>query len=406
MPNITKSYVDGLKCRDAAYVKWDSKLAGFGVRVYARDPKGKCKKSFVLRYANVAGKRRMMVLGQFGAMTVTEAREKASRASNAIRDGNDPLEEKKTRRRAVLSEVATFGQVVDKYIELRARPRQRAWKQTRRVLEVNCADWLQHPIASITQTDAQDLLEGFLSKGQEGKAHVTHAWLRAIFRWAENRGVVETSIMNRVEIEIEPKVRDRVYSDDEIKSVWGAANTLDPIEGGFVKLILLLGVRKLELAGMKRKEFDDSNNPTHWTVPHERVKIRKSATKRRVYEVPLPPLAQRIIKSLPRLDDELVFPGRQGKKPLIPGTALKTKVHDSSGVKDWTYHTCRDTVATWLENEGHSEYERGLVLNHSAYGVTAGYSHGYPVELKRKLLEKWADHVADIVQPQGVAVLS
>ena len=45
MPNITKSYVDGLKCRDAAYVKWDSKLAGFGVRVYARDPKGKCKRA-------------------------------------------------------------------------------------------------------------------------------------------------------------------------------------------------------------------------------------------------------------------------------------------------------------------------------------------------------------------------
>ncbi|MCZ6511213.1 MAG: Arm DNA-binding domain-containing protein, partial [Alphaproteobacteria bacterium] len=138
MPNITKSYVDGLKCRDAAYVKWDSKLTGFGVRVYPRDPRGKCKKSLVLRYANAAGKRRMMVLGQFGAMTVTEAREKASRASNAIRDGNDPLEEKKTRRRAVLSEVATFGQVVDKYIELRARTRQRMWKQSQRVLEVNC----------------------------------------------------------------------------------------------------------------------------------------------------------------------------------------------------------------------------------------------------------------------------
>ncbi len=65
-----------------------------------------------------------------------------------------------------------------------------------------------------------------------------------------------------------------------------------------------------------------------------------------------------------------------------------------------------DILSTWLENEGHSEYERGLVLNHSAYGVTAGYSHGYPTELKRQLLEKWADHVASIVQPKGVAVLS
>jgi hypothetical protein len=46
-------------------------------------------------------------------------------------------------------------------------------------------------------------------------------------------------------------------------------------------------------------------------------------------------------------------------------------------------------VATWLEKQGHSEWERGLVLNHSDSGVTAGYSHGYPLDRKRELLEKW-----------------
>ncbi len=101
-----------------------------------------------------------------------------------------------------------------------------------------------------------------------------------------------------------------------------------------------------------------------------------------------------------------MFPGQHGDKPFIPGTRLKKKIRDASGVKDWTYHPCRDTVATWFENEGCSEYERGLVLNHVAHTVTGGYSHGFPTELKRQLLEKWADHVASIVQPKGVAVLS
>ena len=72
---------------------------------------------------------------------------------------------------------------------------------------------------------------------------------------------------------------------------------------------------------------------------------------------------------------------------------------------DFQYHACRHTVATWLQNEGHSQFEIGLVLNHAGSGVTAGYSHGYPLELKRKLLCKWADHVASIVQPEGVTVL-
>jgi hypothetical protein len=37
--------------------------------------------------------------------------------------------------------------------------------------------------------------------------------------------------------------------------------------------------------------------------------------------------------------------------------------------------------------------------------VTAGYSHGYPLDLKRKLLTEWAEHVEQLVQPEGVTLL-
>jgi hypothetical protein len=37
--------------------------------------------------------------------------------------------------------------------------------------------------------------------------------------------------------------------------------------------------------------------------------------------------------------------------------------------------------------------------------VTAGYSHGHPLELKRKLLEEWSSHVEALVQPEGVTML-
>ncbi len=405
MPNITKSYVDSLKSQASPYRKWDNKVPGFGVKVYASSQKNQRTKSFVLRYSNAAGKRRAITLGIYGPMTPTQARDRAEQLVVAIREGADPLADKKARRLAVASDDSTFQQVVDQFIERYAKPRQRSWAETKRILEVNCARWLDRSIGSITQAEVQDLLDEFLAAGHPSKARVTHSWLKTFFGWAYRRGILEHSVVDRVEIHIETKVRVRTYSDDEIKSVWKAANELEGVEGGFVKLILLLGVRKSELAGMKRIEFDDPANPTVWTVPHERVKIRKSATVKRAYNVPLPPLAQRIIKSLPRFDNELLFPGEMGKA-LVPGMALRRKIWKLSGVDDWGYHACRHTISTWLENEGHSEYERGLVLNHSAYGVTAGYSHGYPTELKRQLLEKWADHVAGVVQPKGVAVLS
>jgi hypothetical protein len=47
-----------------------------------------------------------------------------------------------------------------------------------------------------------------------------------------------------------------------------------------------------------------------------------------------------------------------------------------------------------------------LILNHSDSGsVTTGYSHGYPLELKRQLLDKWAAHVETLVRPKGAALL-
>ena len=405
MPNITKSYVDSLKSQASPYRKWDNKVPGFGVKVYA-SRKGQRAKSFVLRYSNPAGKRREITLGMYGPLTPTQARERAEQLVVAIREGADPLAEKKAKRFAAPSDVSTFQQVVDQFIERYAKPRQRTWPETKRNFEVNCADWLDRSITSITQIEAQDLVDGFLAEGHPAKARVTLAWLHTLFRWAWRRGILDENIMDRVEIHIEPKSRDRLYTDDEIKAVWQAANYMGGIEGGYIKLVLLLGVRKSELAGMKREEFDDPDNPTIWTVPHERVKIRKSATTKRVYIIPLPLLAQRIIKSLPYLDNELLFPSVKNGKSLTPGQTLMAKITKLSDVEGWTYHACRHTVSTWLENEGHSEYERGLVLNHSAYGVTAGYSHGYPTELKRELLEKWADHVAGIVQPRGVSVLA
>ena len=69
------------------------------------------------------------------------------------------------------------------------------------------------------------------------------------------------------------------------------------------------------------------------------------------------------------------------------------------------YHAVRHTIATFLENEGNSVWERGLVLNHSDGGVTAGYSHGFARDLKLTLLTKWSDHIERLLQPEGAALL-
>ena len=108
---------------------------------------------------------------------------------------------------------------------------------------------------------------------------------------------------------------------------------------------------------------------------------------------------------MPRNDDGMLFPGRVKDKPMRPGRSLQEKIRKATSTSDYAFHPCRDTVASWLKDEGHSTYERALVLNHAEGGVTADYSHGYPVDLKRKLLERWANHVEELVQPTGATLL-
>jgi integrase len=172
--------------------------------------------------------------------------------------------------------------------------------------------------------------------------------------------------------------------------------------------------RKTALACMRYGDLDNAKNPTRWTTPFEFTKSKKSLSpdqqRQRKYETPLPPLAVRIIKGLPRKDgSDLVLAGLPGvsintatQRKRFTGTKLFRKLVKHGAPKDFYPHAMRHTVATWLENQGHSVWERGLVLNHASTGVTAGYSHGHPLELKRMLLGKWAAHVEGLVQPPPV----
>jgi integrase len=277
-----------------------------------------------------------------------------------------------------------------------ATPRQRTWQQTERILKSAGDGWINRPIADITKGHAQKLIDQWIADGQPYKAKLAASWWRTMWKWAWKREFVVAPVMDALEVEFARRVRDRVYSDDEIRTIWSAADSIDPVRGAFFKLLLLLGPRKSALWQMR---WSDVKSDV-WITPFEHTKSRKTMSPR-TYMTPLPPLAQRILKGLPRVDgDDRVFAGMSA-----PRTKLVQQLIRHGAPSDYGYHTCRHTIASWLQDHGHSQYEVGVVLNHSNAGVTSGYSHGYPTELKLKLLTRWSDHIAGLVQPAGVTVL-
>ncbi len=160
---------------------------------------------------------------------------------------------------------------------------------------------------------------------------------------------------------------------------------------------------------MRKSELDDVEHPTLWTVPTERVKTRKSREHEgRVYLIPISPLARRVLLPLLRGDGDLVFPSTvANNQPMSADGHLRAKVRKASGVEDWSAHTHRHTVATWLQKTGHDEFDRALVLNHAAGGtVTSQYSHGYGLDRARKLLDAWADHISSVVAAEDVELIA
>lgn len=338
-------------------------------------------------------------IGRFDEMDLGKAREVTAAYRKMAFDGIDPRAPNKSKR-------VLYEDVVDQFIQGYAKPRQRTWDQTRRTLMNTCKPFVGRRFAAISKQDAYELLDSFKASGHDYKAAVTLRWLKTLWKWAMRRDFVDKNVMDQVHIDWEKRERDRVYSAEEIKATWQAAEQLDPVQQGYIKLLILLAPRKTALASLQRSHLDNPDNPTVWTTPFELTKSRKTTKKKRVYLTPLPPLAQRIVKGLPK-EEERLFPSLQvhqteGGSATFYGVHLKELLVEAGAPKDFGFHTWRHTISTFLESAGHSEWERGLVLNHSGTGVTAGYSHGYPLELKRKLLEKWADHVEGLVTPAGV----
>jgi hypothetical protein len=117
--SLTKRALDAAKPAEEEYQIWDTKIRGFGVRVY---PSG--AKSFIIQYRNRAGRTRKMVLGRYGPLTVHKAREKAVKQFAAILDGADPSADKAEDRR-----ILTVGQLADLY--LREGPSERQTRKHR-----------------------------------------------------------------------------------------------------------------------------------------------------------------------------------------------------------------------------------------------------------------------------------
>jgi integrase len=375
----------------ADVIHFDDAMPGFGLRL--RRSGEEVRRSWVVQYRR-AGATRRLLLGSADVLGVEQARAAAKRALGKVALGEDPQEQKATRRQR---DQHTLKALIDDYLGWKESSgvRQRTFTEARRYLTDTRYFGPLHsmPVDRIGRRDVAARILPIAKDSGAVTATRARTALSSAFSWAMQCGLCE---QNPVVGTLAPggaKPRERALDDAEITAVWRAAG--DDDFGKIVRLLILTGQRRSEVGGACWSEIDLEQGI--WRLPPERTK------NGRVHTIPLSGLALSIIDAVPEREGRDHLFGDRGSSGFAAWTRAKSHLDDRLGdkVKAWTLHDLRRSTATGMADIGVQPHIIEAVLNHISghkVGVAGIYNRSsYEREVKAAL-GMWADHVRTLVE--------
>jgi integrase len=385
---LTAANIRALKLPPGAIDKvfFDEDLPGFGLRARASGVH-----SWMIQYA-IAGRTRRVVLGLASALDPGKARATAKDLLAQVRLGRDPAAEKD---RARVRARETFGALLPRFLERqRTRLKPRSYVETERHLQVHAKALHGSPIEAVTRrTIAARLAEIEKHNGPAARNRV-RASLSAYFTWAAKEGYVDNNPVAFTN-KAEEKARERVLSDEELRTIWLAAD--DSQFGAIVKLLILTGTRRSEIGGLMWSEA----SPTLLTLPPARTK------NGREHLVPLSEPALTILGAQPKRTNPDGTP-REHVFGTIVGCGYQNwsrgKVDLDARIGkalEWRLHDFRRSVSTALHDRfGVPPHVVEEILGHVGGhkgGVAGVYNKAIYLEERRRALERWGAHIMELV---------
>ncbi|PPC84325.1 MAG: integrase [Hyphomicrobium sp.] len=368
---------------------YDGRTPGFGVRVSARGTK-----TFFLLGRHRSGFRRI-TLGRYPTLSLEKARRRANDALNALSDGIDPQQEKRSARIKLDDQFkAVMAAYVETYCKRHNRPNTA--NETERLLNaVFMPKWSMRKINEIGKADVLTVIDAIMAEGKPSAARHAFAAIRKFFNWCVEQGRLDQSPCLALKPPAKASNRDRVLSDLELGAVLNAAKSVGWPFGPIVQLLACTAQRRGEVVGMQWNELD--LEARLWTIPSDRTK------NHRTHIVPLTASALAVIKNLPRVGDgPFVFPARRYSDRAYSGYSKGKRALDAHAEQhDWTLHDLRRTAATGMAKAGVAPHVVEKILNHvsGTFGGVAGVYNrfGYLDEM-REALTMWEAHVDGLMK--------
>jgi integrase len=270
--------------------------------------------------------------------------------------------------------------------------------------------WASLPVGEISAHMVHGAIEeahtraipGIAARGHgasDARAQHLSAAIRKLFSWAAGKRRVTTNPCVGLHRPKASKPRDRVLTAAELRSLWRACDEIGWPFAPCVKLLMLTGARRSEVAKLPWDEL--SEDLSVWTLPAARSK------NKRAHIIPLPPLVREIIAGIPRTGP-FVFTAN-GRSPVSGWSTVKARLDAKTGIRGWIIHDIRRTVVTGMVDIGVLPHVVEVVVNHVSghrSGVAGVYNRSELMPERKAALERWATHLAGVVagEPTGVVV--
>ena len=318
-------------------------------------------------------RRREMGLGAYPAVSLAEARQKASAARAEVLAGRDPIKI----REASGWTFGTYAERVMNSRELRGDSLQ-SWKQTLRLAQ----PFDDRRLDDITTADVLDLVRPIWIKTPE-LGHMLRMRLEMILDHATAEELREGANPARWKAHLDrllPK-RKKVRSHFKSLSYAGVPEFMRGLETRkglspiALRLVILTASRTKMVLGARWDEISGDV----WTVPADRMKYKRE------FKVPL---SKQVLVELGKLsrESEYLFPWREGTL----GRGQLLRLSSSVGA---TSHGFRSSFKDWAMDET----EHGWEVSEQALAHLVGdeasqaYRRGTAFKKRQALMQAWAD---------------
>lgn len=332
---ITKRLIDSLSpLTDDDLFIMDTETRGFGFRM---KPSG--SGSYFVKYFLMDGPKRRDARFKVADKRAApeEARNKAKFLLAQVALGADPSSQKKEDRNALL-----VRELCDEYLKAaRAGLVSTRFKKPKRASTVKIDEGRvsRHILPTIgdkiadklCQADVQRMIDAITAgetavvektkargvarvKGGAGTAARVVELLGGIWSWARKRGLVSGLSPTSGVDKHRGDAKDRILLPEELARLGAVMRqhaAAKPMATAALRLIALTGLRRDEACGLRWLEIDTANSCLH-------LEATKTGRSRR----PIGSAALELLKSLPRLNKDFVFPSRSGEVSAFQSSSV------------------------------------------------------------------------------------